>query len=254
MGDYKSSNLIYSIIPARGGSKGVPGKNLKLLGGYPLIAYSIVASKLSKKIQRTIVSTDFEKIAEVAVHYGAEVPFLRPKEFARDDSPDIEFVLHALNWFYEKEGNIPDYLVHLRPTTPLREPQIIDLAIEEICNRPEATSLRSGHPASESPFKWFLKDEKGYFKSLSTEYSVDECNLPRQVFPTVYIPNGYVDVLKSSFIMASKTLHGNKMIGFVTPVCHEVDTVEDFEYLEFILKKKGSFIWNFLKKNFPPED
>lgn len=242
--------LIYSIIPARGGSKGVPGKNIRSLNEYPLVAYSIAASKLSKKIKRTIVSTDSEEIATIALHYGAEVPFIRPREFATDTSPDIEFILHTLNWFRENEGKVPDYWVHLRPTTPLREPDIIDSAIDRICSLPEATSLRSGHPASESPYKWFLKDESGYFKSIVAEVSTEQSNLPRQVFPTVYIPDGYVDILKSSFIIDTKTLHGNRMIGFESPVCQEIDTIEDFEYLEFVLKKKGSIINDYLKGHF----
>ena len=114
------------IIPARGGSKGVPGKNIRDVGGFPMIAYSIIASKLSKNIERTIVSTDSQEIADIALKYGAEVPFLRPEKFARDDSKDIEFFQHAIDWFSENEGYVPNYWVQLRPTTPLRESSIID--------------------------------------------------------------------------------------------------------------------------------
>jgi len=245
---------LIAIIPARGGSKGVTGKNIKLLGGYPLIAYSIAAANLSAKIQRTIVSTDSEVIAEISLRYGAEVPFMRPKEFAGDTSPDLEFVMHAINWFRKNEQKVPRYLIHLRPTTPLREPQIIDMAISAIEKRPEATSLRSGHPASESPFKWFLRDdESGYFKAIMPEYSLDYINLPRQAFPTVYIPDGYVDVLKPSFILTSKTLYDSRMLSFTSPVCQEIDTTEDFDYLEFVLRQKGSIIYDFLKAQFPLE-
>lgn len=246
--------MIYGIIPARGGSKGVPGKNIRLLGGYPLIAYSIAVSRLVKGISRTIVSTDSPEIAVIAKKYGAEVPFLRPAELAGDKSQDIEFVLHAINWFQQYEQKIPDYLVHLRPTTPLRDPLIIDRAITEIMNNSDATSLRSGHPAAESPFKWFLRDSDGYFKGILPEYSNDQINAPRQFFPTVYIPDGYVDVLKISFIIESHSLLGNKMIGFVSPVCSEVDTIEDFEFLEFELTKKSNPVFEYLKANFPKEN
>ncbi|HON56846.1 MAG TPA: acylneuraminate cytidylyltransferase family protein, partial [bacterium] len=109
---------IYAIIPARGGSKGVPDKNIRLLKGYPVIAYSIVACKLSKKIDRIIVSTDSEKIAQISKKYGAEVPFLRPAEFATDISPDLGFMKHAVDWFEINEKNIPDFFIHIRPTTP----------------------------------------------------------------------------------------------------------------------------------------
>jgi len=245
--------VVYAIIPARGGSKGVPGKNIKLLGGYPLIAYSIIASKLSRNIERTIVSTDSKEIAEIAKRYGAEVPFLRPSEFAGDTSPDNEFVLHAINWFEENERKVPEYLVHLRPTTPFRVPAVVDSAVNEIKGWPEATSLRSGHPAAESPFKWFIKSKEGYFQGILSQYSNDYINRPRHLFPDVYIPDGYVDVLKTAFIQKSREIQGDKMIAFISPVCHEVDRAEDFEFLEWELEKKGGPLFDFLKKNFPKE-
>ena len=136
---------MYAIIPARGGSKGVPKKSIALLCGFPLIAYSIAAAKLSKKIERVIVSTDSEEMAEVARSFGAETPFMRPAEFARDTSPDIEFVEHAISWFQKNESSVPEFLVHLRPTTPLRIPEDIDRAIEMLAKHKDATSLRSGY-------------------------------------------------------------------------------------------------------------
>ena len=113
------SRLTYAIIPARGGSKGVPRKNIKLLKGFPLIAYSIVAAKMSKMTDRVIVSTDSQEISDIAQKYDAEVPFLRPAEYAHDRSPDIDFVRHAIDWFAKNESNQPELFVHLRPTTPL---------------------------------------------------------------------------------------------------------------------------------------
>lgn len=246
--------MTYGIIPARGGSKGVPQKNIRRLNGYPLIAYSIVASKLAKNISRTIVSTDSAEISLIAKKYGAEVPFLRPAELAGDKSQDIEFVTHAINWFQQHEHKIPDYFVHLRPTTPLRDPFNIDLAITKMKNNDQATSLRSGHSASESPFKWFLLDKEGYFKGILPEYTNDQINLPRQSFPVVYIPDGYVDVLKTSFIMESHNLHGNKMIGFISPYCSEVDSIEDFELLEFELSRHSNPVYDYLKTNFLKEN
>ena len=239
------------MIPARGGSKGIPKKNIRLLGGYPLIAYSIIAAVMSKEIERVIVSTDSEEIAGIARYYGAEVPFLRPAQYASDESPDSEWVLHLINWLDENEGRAPEFLVHLRPTTPLREPAVIDSAIAEIRNRPEATSLRSGHPAPESPFKWCLRDGEGYFTGILPEYSNEYTNKPRQLFPEVYIPDGHVDILKTSFIREYRILHGEKTIGFISPVCHEIDTFEDFEFLQFELARKGSPLYNYLKINFP---
>jgi len=243
---------VISIIPARGGSKGVPGKNIRSLGGYPLIAYSIVASKLCKNIQRTIVSTDSEEIANIAKRFGAEVPFLRPSEIANDRSPDIDFVLHAISWFESNEGKVPEHFVHLRPTTPLRDPLVVDRAIEQIVDNSEATSLRSGHAASESPFKWFRRDDKGLFRGLMSDMSNDELNAPRQSFSVAYIPDGYVDVLKTRFIKTTGQLHGDKMLGFVSPFCTEVDIAEDLEFLEYELQKKGNILTlrKYLQENF----
>ena len=246
--------MIIGLIPARGGSKGVPGKNIKLLAGYPLIVYSIAAGKLCPKIDRVVVSTDSELIAELSRKHGAEVPFMRPAEFAGDRSPDRDFVMHALEWFQKNEGAVPDYLVHLRPTTPLRDPALIDEAIAAIMSNREATSLRSGHEAPESPFKWFMRDEHGYFYGFNPgDARPGYSNLPRQAFPSVYIPDGYVDVLRTSFVLNSDDIHGSRIMGYVSPMCHEVDTLEDFEFLEFQIGKKGSTLLDFLKAHYPRE-
>ena len=242
--------LITAIIPARGGSKGVPGKNIRNIAGFPLIAYSIAAAKLCGSIGRVVISTDSEKIASIGKKFGAKVPFLRPVRYARDNSTDLEFVLHAINWFRDNEARMPDYLVHLRPTTPLRDPAIVDRAVGAMVGNRKATSLRSGHPAPESPFKWFTMNKRGYFTGIQPGCSNESCNMPRQTFPVVYVPDGYVDILKTSCIVKSGKLHGERMLGFVSPVCTEVDTIGDFEYLEFEIKKKGSQLLAYLKKTF----
>ncbi len=245
----KLQQRIYAIIPARSGSKGVEGKNVRLLAGFPLIAYSIAAARMCDRIDRVVVSTDSEGIAELARSYGAETPFLRPKEFSGDLSPDRDFVLHALNWFEAHEHVIPEYLVHLRPTTPLRDPMLVDAAIYAMVSNPDATSLRSGHEAPESPFKWFMQDDGGYFRPIGSS-DASNSNLPRQLFQKVYIPDGYVDVLKSSFVLQAEDIHGDRMIGYVSPRCCEVDTIEDFHCLEFIISRNSSPVLDYLKSNY----
>jgi CMP-N,N'-diacetyllegionaminic acid synthase len=242
---------ITAIIPARAGSKGVPAKNIRLLGGHPLLAYSIAAAALSERIDRVIVSTDSPEIAAIAKEYGAEAPFLRPAELARDDSTDLEFMIHAIDWLGEREGAIPDYLAQLRPTTPLREPALIDAAIVQLLNRADATSLRSAHPAPESPRKWFQRDGRGYFRSLFDHGDNEALNQPRQAFPDAYIPDGYVDLVIPALIRESGRLYGERMLGFVSPCCVEVDTEDDFDRLEYELLKNGSVLWNYLKENYP---
>ena len=228
--DYVENDSCVALIPARGGSKTVPKKNIRLFQGHPLIAYSIAAAKLTKNIDRVIVSTDSEEIAEISRRYGAEVPFLRPSEYASDNSPDIDFVRHAILWLYENEGRIPHYFIHLRPTTPLRDPALIDEAICMIRKNYQATSLRSGSICVHPPYKWFKK-EGTYFVPLMSGITCDEANQPRQDFPEIYIPNGYVDIIKTKFVIQSDLLHGSRMIGYKTDEVPDIDTETDLEKL-----------------------
>ncbi len=240
---------VVAIIPARGGSKGVRGKNIVPLMGHPLIAFTIAAAMQSKSITRTIVSTDSEEIAQIARKYGAEVPFLRPAEFATDTSTDREFLVHAAHWFIAHEGVAPEYFVHLRPTTPLREPALIDQAIQRIQQNPQATSLRSAHLASKTPYKWFEMDATGYFGGIRPQDTRPEYyNLPRQSFPPVYDPNGYVDVVRTSQLLASESVHGTRILGFITPFCHEIDSLDDLVYLQYLAEKYGSPLLSLLNE------
>ena len=243
---------VVGIVPARGGSKGVPKKNIRPLAGYPLIAYAVLAGKLAANIDRVIVSTDSQDIADTAAQYGAEVPFLRPIELAGDQSTDLEFFLHAIKWFQEHEGGAPDYWVHLRPTTPLRDATLVEAAINRICACPEATSLRSAHEMAESPHKVFQM-EGGFLAGFFPDDPRPEYyNLPRQSFPKAYYPNGYVDIIKTSHVLETGTLHGSRMMGFITPETAEVDLPEDFDYLEFQVAHKPNPVLNHLRSSFPP--
>ena len=238
---------VIAIIPARAGSKSLQDKNIAELSGHPLIAYSIAAAKCSSLIERVLVSTDSEYYASIAARYGAEVPFIRPAEYATDSSTDRDFLLHAMSWLEHHEDYKPEYWVHLRPTTPLREPQLVDEAIQRIMSDQVATSLRSGHKAPESPFKWFFKDQFGCFRGiLGSDSSEEQYNLPKEAFDTVYIPDGYVDVLRRTYVMSGELLHGDRMIGFETPVTTEVDTVEEFELVQYLLDKRGSVLTRYL--------
>lgn len=231
-----------AIIPARSGSKGIPNKNILPLAGRPLIAYSIVAARNCKLIDRVIVSTDSEKYTDIARKYGAETPFLRPTEIAGDTSTDCDYVLHLLNWLEITEGAIPDYVVLLRPTTPLRDPVLIDRAIHGFMNKPSATSLRSAHEMSETAYKK-VEIDNGYFKTaISGSFALDSANNPRQSFPKTYSPNGYVDVLRTLFVLENNMIYGDRVMAFVTPRTYEVDTIEDFEFLEWQVLKHQEYV------------
>ena len=223
---------VVALIPARSGSKGVRNKNLRLLGQAPLLAWSIKCGLNSRAINRTIVSTDSDEYGEVARNWGAEVPFLRPESISQDKSTDLDFVLHALD-FFKSEGRIPDLIVHLRPTTPLRNPVVVDEAITFAVNRTkEITSLRSVHEMSETAYKSFEIGPKGNLVTVfSHSEALDTSNLPRQSFPKTYSPNGYVDVLIPEYILSMGALHGNNVQPFITEASFEIDTEDDFELL-----------------------
>ena len=237
---------IVGIIPARGGSKGVPKKNIKEIGGFPMIAYSIVAGQLSEKIDRCIVSTDSQEIADIAKTYSADVPFLRPSEFATDSSTDIEYIKHAIDWFDENEGYVPEYWVLLRPTTPLREPKVIDEAIKEMLNHQEATSLISIHEFAETPGKMFGMQD-GFLHGLCPmDPRPEYFTLPRQAFAPSYFGNGYVDIIKTSTIIDHESCFGSRMLGFETPDTGEIDIPEDFKRVEFYLNSGKNTIFDYL--------
>ena len=237
-----------AIIPARSGSKSIKDKNLALLGGYPLIAYSIALAKTTAGIDRVVVSTDSLEYAAIAEKYGAEVPFLRPEALSQDNSTDYDFMSHAVSWFDDNSKHSPEFWIHLRPTTPLRDTHIVKAAMSLITERQDATALRSGHLSPESPFKWLRKNRDGFLTSLNGEdTNLDKYNGPRQDFPDVLIPNGYVDIIRTSFIRERKLLHGNKVLAFETPFCSELDAYEELELLEFQLKKNTCVLTNYLE-------
>ncbi|HCI04369.1 TPA: cytidylyltransferase [Patescibacteria group bacterium] len=241
---------IIALIPARGGSKSIPKKNIMDLGGFPLIAYSIAAAKLSKKINRVIVDTDNEEIAGISKKFGAEIPYLRPKEFATDTSTDFDFMNHSIEWFRKNEKEIPDFIVHLRPTTPLREPSHIDEAIEKIIINKKATSLRSGYEMRESPYKLFGIKNDFFIGLFLKDKRPEYWNLPRQAFPPVYQPDGYVDIIIPKFVIKNKKLHGNKILAYKSPDTGEIDKMEDLKFAEFNLQKNNWEIYQYLKNNF----
>ncbi len=224
-----SKNII-ALIPARSGSKTVIDKNIKQLGSHPLLAYSIALAKLSKNISRVIVSTDSPKYATIAKNYGAEVPFLRPAEIAGDNSVDSDFFRHLIDWMREKEGYIPDFIVHLRPTTPLRQVQVVDDAITYMIHTNEATALRSAHKTHLTPYKMFRLC--GEFMSPFLKYDgiKEFYNLPRQFFEDAYIPNGYVDIIRPTTLLNTGLLHGNKIKLWETDLVPDVDTTSDFNF------------------------
>ncbi len=231
---------VLALIPARSGSKGVPDKNVRPLGGQPLIAWSIAAATRSQTIDRVIVSTDSDAYGRIAIKHGAEVPFLRPSELAADGSRDLEFILHALDWLDDR-GEEPDLIVHLRPTTPFRTPTHLDAAVEMMATGSTSTGLhptavRSVHEMSTTAYK-SMEIDGGILRQIGAgTTALDRANDPRQDFPVTYLANGYVDVLSTNFIRGNGLLHGDRVVPFVTGLALEVDVATDFDLLEYHLE------------------
>ena len=207
--------------------------------GHPLISWSIKQGQKSTLITRTIVSTDDNEIADVANNYGAEIPFMRPKELAQDQSPDIDTFQHALNWLDTHENYRPDLVVHLRPTGPARKVSIIDNAIQLIADTPSADSLRSVSLASQTPYKmWFINNDKTLRPVITLEGVKESHSIARQMLPKAYWQNGYVDIIKPETILAGNSMVGNKALSYIIdqPVC-DVDYLDDIPIVESALKQ-----------------
>jgi CMP-N,N'-diacetyllegionaminic acid synthase len=207
---------VLALIPARGGSKSVPRKNIIPLLGKPMIAWAIEHALACEHITRVIVTTDDEEIAAVARSYGAEVPFMRPAELAQDLSVDIEFHRHALEWLKQHESYVPDMVINLRPTPPSRQPAVLDKAIETFAAHPEVDALRSVHLAHQSPFKMWTIDVQGYMRPVATMLGVAEpYNQPRQKLPMVYWQDGYIDITRPKVILEQSSTTGKVILPFI---------------------------------------
>lgn len=224
---------ILALIPARGGSKGIPRKNLRVLAGKPLLAYSIEQALASRYITRTIVSTDDAEIADVARKYGADVPFMRPSELAQDLSPDVDVFRHALEWLRDREAYRCDLVVHLRPTAPVRRVALIDEAIETMLGHPDADSLRSVSWPEKTPYKmWRIVG--GRLEPLLQIAGIAEPHgLPRQQLPEVFWQNGYVDIVRPHVVLDLGMMAGHRIVPFIVrdPV-PELDYADDIPRLE----------------------
>ncbi|MDA3026511.1 MAG: acylneuraminate cytidylyltransferase family protein [Actinomycetota bacterium] len=230
---------VFALVTARSGSKGVPDKNIKHIGGHTLLEWSIKSSLRTQSVTQVYLSTDSEDYANIGKECGAIIPFLRPKELASDTANDLDVIKHFLSAIDVK----PDALIHVRPTTPLRDPLILDKAIDMFfIKKGELTSLRSIHEMSESAYKSFEVNEKGFLTTIGSIESGDKANLPRQAFPKTYVANGYVDVLDPNYILKRNKLHGDKILAFQTPVVTEVDSIEDLEYLEWQITKQPQLL------------
>jgi N-acylneuraminate cytidylyltransferase len=230
---------ILALIPARGGSKGIPRKNIRNFAGWPLIAWSIAAAKQSELVTRVIVSTDDEEIAAVARENGAETPFLRPAEFAQDNSTDLPVFEHALKWLEEMEGYKPDIVVQLRPTSPIRPCGMVDDAVRILINHGDADCVRGVVPAAQNPHKmWrFNGNDKPMKPLLKVEGIAEPYNAPRQNLPPIYWQTGHIDAIRVSTIAEKHSLTGNVVYPLVIDPRYtvDIDTLPDWAKYEALV-------------------
>jgi N-acylneuraminate cytidylyltransferase len=231
---------VLALVPARGGSKGIPGKNLIDFLGRPLVEWSIAAALDAKLVTRVAVSTDDDKIAEVSLAAGAEVPFRRPPELSGDLVPDFPVFEHALQWFAQEEGYEPEIVVHLRPTSPVRPPGLIDEGIRRLIEAPNAHSLRAVCEPMENPFKMW-RIENDLLTPLVDSGVVEGYNRPRQELPDVYWHCGTLDVVRATTILDRRSISGTVILPFVidSSLAVDIDDLRSLRHAAQIARELG---------------
>jgi N-acylneuraminate cytidylyltransferase len=233
VGDHR----ILALVPARGGSKSIPHKNLKLFAGHPLVAYSIAAGLQSGVVDRLIVSTDDAEIAQAARDYGAEVPFMRPAELAQDDTPDFPVFEHALRWLDQNEGYVPDIVVQLRPTTPVRPPWTVTRAVEILLEHPAADSVRGVVPSGQTPYKMWRLDDAGCMQPLLDSDLPEPYNQPRQALPSTYWQTGHIDAIRRETLTEKLSMSGDVILPLLLEASYtvDIDTQRDWARAEGLM-------------------
>lgn len=239
---------VLALIPARGGSKGIPRKNIRPFAGQPLIAFSIAAGLQAGTVTRVIVTTDDEEIAEVARDWGAETPFMRPTGLAQDGTLDLPVFQHALNWLAENEAYHPQAIVHLRPTTPIRPPDLVDRSVALLLAHPEADSVRGITPAHQNPFKmWLMDGEDTPIRPLTTVPGIDEpYNSPRQILPKAFSHTGLIDTIRPATILELNSMSGRTILPVLFDPAYDadLDTPEDWKHAEQnVLRDRLKMVW-----------
>lgn len=222
---------VVALIPARSGSKRVPGKNVRLLGGHPLLAYTISAARSSGIFSKVVVSTDSEEYAAVARHYGAEVPVLRPAEMAGDLSPDIEWVAHILAEL-ERRGDAFDCFSILRPTSPFRMAETIRRAWDQFRSDPEADSLRAVELCRQHPGKMWVIEGNRMHPLLSQPAGETPWHSSQyQALPTIHVQNASLEIAHTRVVKDESTIAGSAVMPFLTQGVEGVDVNDVYDWL-----------------------
>ncbi|MDA9171065.1 acylneuraminate cytidylyltransferase family protein [Alphaproteobacteria bacterium] len=239
-----TKDTVSIVIPARQGSKSIIDKNITLVDKHHLLEYSTLVAKQCKNIENIFVSTDSIEYQKKAIEFGVLAPFLRPVSISGDKSTDIEWFLNLFDEISYLNYNVSKYWVWLRPTSPLRDINVINQAINYMIKNKNADSLRSVHPMSESPYKFYESIDSNYLKPFGIKHTgVDYTSLNKQDLPTVWVPNGYVDIVKSENIIKNKEIYGDNIVKFETDYCIEIDSSEELEFINYHIKKYGNIVF-----------
>jgi N-acylneuraminate cytidylyltransferase len=220
---------VLAVVPARGGSKGLPRKNLRVVGGRSLVAWAVAAASESTLVTRIVGSTDDAEIAEELERAGAEVPQLRPASLAGDEVPDAPVFLQVLGML-EESGYTPDIVVNVRPTAPLRTGSDIDAAVGVLLAHPEADSVKSVSPVTEHPYKMWTLDPDDRLAALRPDWHRahdGDPDAPRQTLPAVYRSNGAVDAVRVEAFRRSGRFHPGTVVAYVMGAERAVDIDDD---------------------------
>jgi N-acylneuraminate cytidylyltransferase len=229
---------VLAIVPARGDSKSIPRKNIRPFAGHPLLAYSIAAGRQATLVTRILLSTDDAEIRKIGVGYGAEAPFLRPADLALDETRDLPVFLHALEWLEHNEDYRPEVVVHLRPTSPVRRPGLIDDAVQKLLAHPEADSVRSVIPSEQNPYKTFRIGPAGYLAPILQDGPAEAYDAPRQSLPATYWHTGTVDVVRRATLLEKRSMSGTLVLPIeLDPRCVvDIDTPSQWEHAEWLMQ------------------
>jgi N-acylneuraminate cytidylyltransferase len=227
-----------AIVPARAGSKSIPRKNIRPLDGIPLMAYSIEAALNARLVDRVIVSTDDEEIAEIARAWGADVPFLRPASIAGDATPDLPVFQHALDWLEANTDGLPEIIVQLRPTSPLRPPDCVDRAIELLNRDQTLDSVRGVVLAAQNPYKMWRLQGDATLTPLLEATGPEPYNRPRQDLPQTYWQTGHIDAIRTRVIREQASMSGERIGALIIDPAYtcDIDTESDWRRIEWLLE------------------
>ena len=237
-----------ALIPARQGSKRLPGKNIMLLKGCPLIAYTITSAMRSGEFTEIIVSTNCQETADIALSWGAKVPCLRPEEYSSDQSTDIEWVNHAINQMITIQREEIGFISILRPTSPLRSSDSISKAITMLDDNPWADSIRAMELTNRHPGKMWKVGSDGRATPflIQSKNEIPTYNRPTQSLPKVWVQNASLEVVRYSSLIDTQSISGDNVLAISLPGYegYDINTQEDWDFLEYLISSKPEVLQN----------